>query len=302
MAHRDSDSTEGLLQDWTYGPCGQEDAVRAVCARKLQPVVDDMWIDDAGNLIGYIGAADRPGDDAAVNERRHRSKSTAAPGAATRVMAHMDELSMLVKRIEPDCALHLTPLGVMYPATSAPARSLYSASIRRSPRCSRWAPSTPPRRARGSGRPNRSGRPSAGLAARLRLHRPQPRRPGRRGRPPRHPGVHRPQQENAGRRRRLRRRLLSRRPRRGHRPAARCSPAVRPRTTTRRRRLSRVHHQRGDRRGGWLLRQRRPAGQPSPSPWRLGRPSRSTRPASPAVRSSATATPCVSTTRTSPTG
>jgi putative aminopeptidase FrvX len=30
-------------------------------------------------------------------------------------MAHMDELSMLVKRIEPDCALHLTPLGVMYP-------------------------------------------------------------------------------------------------------------------------------------------------------------------------------------------
>ena len=117
MAHRDSDSTEGLLQEllWTYRPCGQEDAVRAVCARELQPVDDDMWIDDAGNLIGYIGAADRPGDDAAVNERRHRSKSTAAPGAATRVMAHMDELSMLVKRIEPDCALHLTPLGVMYP-------------------------------------------------------------------------------------------------------------------------------------------------------------------------------------------
>lgn len=30
-------------------------------------------------------------------------------GRATRVMAHMDELSMLIKRIEPDGSLHLTP-------------------------------------------------------------------------------------------------------------------------------------------------------------------------------------------------
>jgi hypothetical protein len=37
-------------------------------ARELQPLVDDMWTDDAGNLIGYIGAADHPGDDAAVND------------------------------------------------------------------------------------------------------------------------------------------------------------------------------------------------------------------------------------------
>ena len=58
MGQRDLDSTESLLQEllWTYGPCGQEDAVRAVCARELQPLVDDMWTDDAGNLIGYIAA------------------------------------------------------------------------------------------------------------------------------------------------------------------------------------------------------------------------------------------------------
>ena len=31
-------------------------------------------------------------------------------------MAHMDELSMLVKRLEPDGSLYLTPLGTMYPA------------------------------------------------------------------------------------------------------------------------------------------------------------------------------------------
>ncbi|OBI50032.1 peptidase M42 [Mycobacterium kyorinense] len=110
-------STADLLQEllWAYGPCGQEEAVRAVCARELQPLVDDMWIDDAGNLIGYIGAADSSGDDAATRQHRHRLASTAGPISATRVMAHMDELAMLVKRIEPDGSLHLTELGTMYP-------------------------------------------------------------------------------------------------------------------------------------------------------------------------------------------
>ncbi|HEY9303730.1 MAG TPA: peptidase M42, partial [Mycobacterium sp.] len=114
MAHQgDHDSTD-LLQEllWTYGPCGQEDAVRAVCARELQPLVDDMWTDEAGNLVGYIGAADPSGDDHA---HRHRSASSAGPGAGTRVTAHMDELTMLVKRVESDGTLHLTQLGIMYP-------------------------------------------------------------------------------------------------------------------------------------------------------------------------------------------
>ncbi|CPR08595.1 M42 glutamyl aminopeptidase [Mycobacterium bohemicum DSM 44277] len=115
MAHRDYDSTERLLQEllWSYGPCGQEDAVRAVCARELQPLVDDMWVDGAGNLIGYI-AADGS-FDAATADHRHRTTATPGLGAATRVMAHMDELSMLVKRVEPDGTLHVTQLGTMYP-------------------------------------------------------------------------------------------------------------------------------------------------------------------------------------------
>ena len=111
MTERDQDSTDDLLQEllWTYGPCGQEEAVRTVCARELQPWVDDMWTDDAGNLIGYIGDA-----DAESRDHRHRS-STISGGRATRVMAHMDELSMLVKRVETDGTLHMTQLGVMYP-------------------------------------------------------------------------------------------------------------------------------------------------------------------------------------------
>ena len=114
---RNDDSTDGLLQEllWTYGPCGQEEAVREVCARELQPFVDDMWIDDAGNLIGYIGARDASGDQMAEHAHRHRSASTAGPGAGTRVTAHMDELTMLVKRVESDGTLHLTQLGIMYP-------------------------------------------------------------------------------------------------------------------------------------------------------------------------------------------
>jgi putative aminopeptidase FrvX len=118
MPHRDRDSTDALLQELlkTYGPCGQEDAVRAVCARELEAFVDDMWTDGAGNLIGYVASRRGGVDAAAPSGNDHRSTATAQPGInATRVMAHMDELSMLVKRIEPDGTLHLTHLGTMYP-------------------------------------------------------------------------------------------------------------------------------------------------------------------------------------------
>jgi putative aminopeptidase FrvX len=91
-----ADQTRDLLRELllAYGPCGQEDAVREVCRRELEPVVDETWVDEAGNLVGRIDGGDRP---------------------ATRVMAHMDELSMLVKRVESDGTVHLTELGTMYP-------------------------------------------------------------------------------------------------------------------------------------------------------------------------------------------
>ena len=114
MAHRDRDYIDELLQELllTFGPCGQESAVRAVIARELQALVDDMWTDDAGNLIGYVAANPSAGDAGAPS---HRHRTEFIPGTATRVMAHMDELSMIVKRVEPDGTLHLTQLGTMYP-------------------------------------------------------------------------------------------------------------------------------------------------------------------------------------------
>ncbi|WNG94224.1 M42 family metallopeptidase [Mycobacterium sp. ITM-2016-00318] len=86
-----------LLQELlsACGPVGQEDDVRDICHRELETSADDVWIDKAGNLIGLIrgdGAED-----------------------AIRVMVHMDELAMVVKRVAGDGSLHLSPLGTMYP-------------------------------------------------------------------------------------------------------------------------------------------------------------------------------------------
>jgi len=89
-----------LLQELlsAYGPVGQEDAVRHICRRELEPLVDELWVDEAGNLVGL--ARGTAGDEA---------------GGPIRVMAHLDELSMLVKRVESDGTLHVTQLGTMYP-------------------------------------------------------------------------------------------------------------------------------------------------------------------------------------------
>jgi putative aminopeptidase FrvX len=108
MIGRVADWDRDLLQEllWAYGPCGQESAVRDVVRRELAPLADETWVDAAGNLVGLIrgadGSADVPGADGGP--------------APIRVTAHLDELSMLVKRVEPDGSLHVTPLGVMYPA------------------------------------------------------------------------------------------------------------------------------------------------------------------------------------------
>ena len=90
------DEAHGLLRELltTYGPCGQEDAVRDVCRRELEPLVDETSVDPAGNLVGLLRGGDAP---------------------AVRLMAHMDELSMIVKRVEPDGTLDVAQLGTMYP-------------------------------------------------------------------------------------------------------------------------------------------------------------------------------------------
>ncbi len=78
------------------GPGGQEDEVRAICLEELQRHCDDVWVDSAGNVLGVIGAAACAG---------------AAPEHGVSVMAHMDEIAMVVKRVEPDGTLRVIALG-----------------------------------------------------------------------------------------------------------------------------------------------------------------------------------------------
>lgn len=89
-----------LLQELLIarGPCGQEDEVRTLLQGLLKDLVDETWIDPAGNLIGKI-----------------KGKSASKP--PIRLMAHMDELSMIVKRINEDGSLRVDPLGGLLPGS-----------------------------------------------------------------------------------------------------------------------------------------------------------------------------------------
>lgn len=87
---------QSLIQ--AYGPCGQEDEIRALCTKELKPLTDELWVDAAGNLIGKV-----------------KGKTSTSP--AIRIMVHMDELSMIVKKVHGDGSLRVNPLGGIYPAS-----------------------------------------------------------------------------------------------------------------------------------------------------------------------------------------
>lgn len=77
------------------GPCGQEEDVRELCQKQLEGSVDEYWVDPAGNLIGKING-------------NTQSESI-------KVMVHMDELSLIVKRVNEDGTLRVNPLGGIFP-------------------------------------------------------------------------------------------------------------------------------------------------------------------------------------------
>lgn len=87
---------QSLVQ--AYGPCGEENEVRTLCEKELRSLTDEIWTDAAGNLIGKI-----------------KGKGKSSP--AIRIMTHMDEISMIVKRINEDGSLRVNPLGGAYPGS-----------------------------------------------------------------------------------------------------------------------------------------------------------------------------------------
>ena len=80
-----------------YGPPGQEDDVAAYCRPLLQEHCDRVWQDEAGNLIGFIEGRSQHDED------------------SVRIFAHMDEIALIIKRIELDGTIRVDPLGGIYP-------------------------------------------------------------------------------------------------------------------------------------------------------------------------------------------
>lgn len=74
------------------GPSGDEREVRDVCRGALEPICDEVWEDPVGNLVGLIRCAD-------------------AVDAPVLIVSHMDEIAMMVKRVEEDGRLTVTNLG-----------------------------------------------------------------------------------------------------------------------------------------------------------------------------------------------
>jgi putative aminopeptidase FrvX len=92
-----------LLQELIYarGPVGLEAEVATICLRELEAIADEAWIDDMGNAVGVIRAPNVPREQAAAR--------------AVRVMAHMDEIALIVKRIHANGHLRVIKLGGLLP-------------------------------------------------------------------------------------------------------------------------------------------------------------------------------------------
>ncbi|CAN7168881.1 M28 family peptidase [Aquipseudomonas alcaligenes] len=79
------------------GPGGQETEVRAICRGELHKHCDRVWTDPGGNLIGIIETPLRKQGISSVD--------------SIRVMAHLDEIAMVVKRVEENGTLRVVALG-----------------------------------------------------------------------------------------------------------------------------------------------------------------------------------------------
>ena len=94
-----SDSQKALLQELieARGPAGVEHEVAEVCLRELNGICDEAWLDDSGNAIGVIRAAGEP------------------KRGPVHLMAHMDEIALIVKRVYGDGQLRIVKLGGLQP-------------------------------------------------------------------------------------------------------------------------------------------------------------------------------------------
>ncbi|MBI2663345.1 M28 family peptidase [Candidatus Woesearchaeota archaeon] len=72
-----------------FGPSGNEVAVRNIIMKDIKPYVDKMWVDGFGNLIAH----------------------KKGKGQKVMLAAHMDEIALMIKKIEENGFLRLSPVG-----------------------------------------------------------------------------------------------------------------------------------------------------------------------------------------------
>ena len=91
----DEDTDQALVE--TYGPSGQEGAVRAVLAGILRESVDETRVDTMGNLIAY--------------------KNGTGGGLRVMLAAHMDEIGLVVSHIDQKGYARFQTIGGVSPLT-----------------------------------------------------------------------------------------------------------------------------------------------------------------------------------------
>ena len=79
----------------TFGPSGDEQAVRALIQKEIKPFVDHTHVDKFGNLIAH----------------------KEGKGPRVMVAAHMDEIALMVKKIEENGFMRISPIGGIEPIT-----------------------------------------------------------------------------------------------------------------------------------------------------------------------------------------
>jgi len=92
-----------------YGPSGYEDAVREIIQAEVTPYVDSFEVDALGNL--------------------HAVKKGHGGGQTIMLAAHMDEIGLMVTRIEKEGLARFTNIGGLFPLNLAGSRVVFRNSI-----------------------------------------------------------------------------------------------------------------------------------------------------------------------------
>lgn len=88
-----------------YGLCGHEENVRQIIEAEVTPYVDSVEVDALGNL--------------------HAVKNGSGDGARIMLAAHMDEIGLMVTKIEKEGYLRFTNVGYLYPRNLVSSRVMF---------------------------------------------------------------------------------------------------------------------------------------------------------------------------------